>query len=164
MRRVLIDYTKNKTLNSMKHIVLASLALGLFGCATGNKTINCNLNNTCLNPWSNSSTAGISNSMKFDYLLDGSITAKDPRIQSLIRISKENTGSELNINYSNIDCKQFAQKLYNIFKENKVTVNNPVNQKNNSLTVNQNSNIVKVLIKFNMSTYKNNIKNVGINK
>src|SRR5579863_996424 len=159
MRRVLIDCA-NTILNSTKCIVLASLALGLFGCAASNKTINCNLNNTCLNPWSNSSTAGISNSMKFDYVLDDSITAKDPRIQSLIKISKENTSSELNINYSNVDCKQFAQKLYNIFKENKVIVNNPVNQKDNSLTINQKSNIVKVSIKFNMSVHKNNIKNV----
>ena len=134
--------------------------MGLLSCAMNQQAVDCNTNNSCLKPWGNSHVNGTSSPMKFNYALDEFITAKDPRIQSLINITKANDGASLEITYPADDSKALSTRLYNIFKSANTSVNIPQKLTATDQAINVKLTYVLVVIKFNLSPTKINSSNV----
>lgn len=99
---------------------------------------------------------GVSPIMKFDPIFDESIVESDPRIKSIIGVTKSNPGSKIVINYFNDDSKVLSYRLYSIFMKNKALVNLPIN-------ANISKNKVEVRIEF-PKTMQSKINASGISK
>lgn len=139
-------------MRNIKIIVLLMLflvTLNIIACAN-NKVNDCYVLNSCIKTGESTITT-TSKSMKFDYILDEFIKDNDPRIQSLLTIARENTGSKIEISYFNYDGKQLSERLYNIFKANNLLVDKPNKYDPNSADIPS-----KILVAINFSNKKFN--------